>query len=173
MAPTPDDALMEGLIAGREEAYAALYDRYAARLLRVAWALIGRRAEAEDAVQDVFLGLVRARGSLGQVRNLRAYLFTALRHAARRRRISAGAGDFEFGETSDLVTDSAASDPRSERLERALRSLPPEQREVVALHVDGEMTFAEIAAALGLSPNTAASRYRYAIERLRQALKEG
>jgi RNA polymerase sigma-70 factor (ECF subfamily) len=55
-------------------------------------------------------------------------------------------------------------------LERALDRLPVEQREVVALKLEGRLTFEEIGAALAISPNTAASRYRYALERLRDAL---
>lgn len=61
--------------------------------------------------------------------------------------------------------------PGAERLEGVLRDLPPEQREVVSLKVDGGLTFAEIAGVLDISANTAASRYRYALERLRAALK--
>src|SRR5437879_3620136 len=49
---------------------------------------------------------------------------------------------------------------RAVRLERALAELPAGQREVIALKVDGGLTFAEVAACLGVSPNTAASRYR-------------
>jgi len=58
-------------------------------------------------------------------------------------------------------------------LERALRELPAEQREVLALKIDGGLTFARISAVLGVSPNTAASRYRYALEKLRERLKGG
>jgi RNA polymerase sigma-70 factor (ECF subfamily) len=58
------------------------------------------------------------------------------------------------------------------RLEQALRTLPPEQRELVALKIEGDLTFGEIAVVLGISPNTAASRYRYALEKLRLALQE-
>ena len=60
----------------------------------------------------------------------------------------------------------------SRRLDVALRRLPREQREVIALHVDAGLTFAEIATVLDLSANTAASRYRYAMEKLREAMKE-
>ena len=63
----------------------------------------------------------------------------------------------------------AAPEPRSpadERLERALAALPTDRREVIALKIDGGLTFREIAAVLGISPNTAASRYRYALAEL-------
>jgi RNA polymerase sigma-70 factor (ECF subfamily) len=50
--------------------------------------------------------------------------------------------------------------------------LPPKQREVIAMKIDGELTFAEIGAVLGVSANTAASRYRYALEKLRRSLED-
>ncbi|MBV9468194.1 MAG: hypothetical protein JOZ57_02980, partial [Abitibacteriaceae bacterium] len=53
-----------------------------------------------------------------------------------------------------------------------LQQLPIEQREVIALKVAENLTFAEIAALLKISPNTAASRYRYGIERLRSWWQE-
>ena len=54
--------------------------------------------------------------------------------------------------------------------DRALQSLPTEQREAVALHIEGGLTFEEIAEGLGVSVNTVGSRYRYALEKLRKAL---
>jgi RNA polymerase sigma-70 factor (ECF subfamily) len=85
MAESPEDPLTRGLVEGREDAYAALYDRFGSSLFHVARAALWSREEAEDAVQEVFLGLVRARKSLSAVRNLRAYLFAALHHALRQR----------------------------------------------------------------------------------------
>ena len=55
-------------------------------------------------------------------------------------------------------------------IEQALGQLPPEQREVLVLRIWGELTFAEIATALGDSINTVASRYRYGLEALRRIL---
>jgi RNA polymerase sigma-70 factor (ECF subfamily) len=52
-----------------------------------------------------------------------------------------------------------------------MRELPEEQREVIMLHVWGQMSFEETAAALGISPNTAASRYRYGLSKLREQFK--
>src|SRR5271155_116918 len=79
-----EDRLRAGLAEGREGAFAALYDRFGRSLHRVAWSLLGSRQDAEDAVQEVFLGLVRSRATIGKVESLRAYLFSALRHAAAR-----------------------------------------------------------------------------------------
>jgi RNA polymerase sigma-70 factor (ECF subfamily) len=52
---------------------------------------------------------------------------------------------------------------------RAAEGLPPEQKEAVFLKVCDGLTFKEIASACGVSANTAASRYRYGIEKLREA----
>jgi RNA polymerase sigma-70 factor (ECF subfamily) len=175
MGDPAGDPLVEGLVAGREDAFAALYDRFGPALFRVACTLLGSRPDAEDAVQEVFVGLVRARRSLARVTDLRAYLFAALRHAAARLASHRPAEcplppEELVGEAPPPRQGPAAE--TAERLERALRALPPEQRELLVLKVDGGLTFAEIAKVLGINANTAASRYRYALEKLRAALQE-
>ncbi len=168
--PRPDP-LLAGLAAGREAAYAELYERFGARLFRAALGILGSREEAEDAVQDTFTALVRARAGLSGVENLAGYLFAALRRAAADRSARRRAERRAVRE----VPESPSVKPeavRNLRLELALAALPEEQREVLALKLDAELTFEEIAAALGVSPNTAASRYRYALEKLRGSLQE-
>jgi RNA polymerase sigma-70 factor (ECF subfamily) len=66
----------------------------------------------------------------------------------------------------------AESAARDEDLEQAVKTLPPSLREVLVLKVWSGLTFQEIAATVGIPANTAASRYRYALERLRASLKE-
>ena len=58
------------------------------------------------------------------------------------------------------------------RVVAAVGSLPPEQREVVSLHIHGGMKFREVASLLRISINTAQSRYRYALAALRKMLAE-
>jgi RNA polymerase sigma-70 factor, ECF subfamily len=175
MAPPPGDPLLSGLAAGRPEAFALLYDRLGPRLYRVARALLGSAEDAEDVVQDVFVALVRRRNSLGEVRNLDAYLFTALRHAALSR-LGRRKSERAALKLVALTVPAAEDDrddvpaPRGADLEAALASLPVEQREVLALKLEGELTFAQIGQTLGVSLNTAASRYRYALEKLRERL---
>src|SRR3972149_1729378 len=84
MTKLENDPLLFGLTAGDERAFAALYDQYGARLYRTAYGILGRREDAEDAVQEVFTALVRSRKSLARVNDLAAYLFSALRRAAAR-----------------------------------------------------------------------------------------
>jgi RNA polymerase sigma-70 factor (ECF subfamily) len=162
------DPLLAGLAEGNDEAFAALYDRFGRSMFRVAWTLLRSRADAEDAVQDVFLGLVRSRPALGQIQNLRAYLFGALRHAAARRAARRETARPLPDEPGENAGEQRPLDPElSDWLDRALSALPPEQREVLTLKIDGELTFEEVGAVLGVPPSTAASRYRYAVEKLR------
>jgi RNA polymerase sigma-70 factor (ECF subfamily) len=161
------DPLLAGLADGRDEAFAELYDRHGRALFRVAWTLLRSRADAEDAVQDVFLGLVRSQGTLGRIENLRAYLFGALRHAAARRAARRDTAGPLPAEPCSADSRPALDPELSDWLDRALAALPPEQREVLTLKIDGELTFEEVGAVVGISPSTAASRYRYAVEKLR------
>ena len=175
MADPGVERMLLALAAGDQRAYEQLYDRFAVRLYRAALAMLRRPEDAEDVVQEVFMAVVRSREKMSQVRDLPAYLFTALRHvagrvAARRARQPVNT-DPTIAETLTDKQPSAGSDPRGERLQRALGSLPPEQREVIALKIDGELTFSQIADVLDINANTAASRYRYAIEKLRCTLK--
>lgn len=167
--PPPD-----GLAAGDPAALAAAYDAHAASLFALARRLLPVQADAEECVQEVFVKLVEAGSRLSAIENLRAYLCASVRHAAAacsRRRERAALLHERAAPVDEALTPSPARGEARE-LGRALERLPPEQREVVALKVDGELTFAEIASVLGISLNTAASRYRYALARLKAALQE-
>lgn len=154
----------------------ALYDRFAASLFRYAAMILADRAAAADAVQQVFLKLTKSGSDAGHEstppgvgylrRAVRNECYSLLRS---RRRELVVAVDARLLETVE-----AAEDRPAERLaiEQALRELPPEQREVIHLKVFEGMTFQEIADATGESINTAASRYRYATEKLRAILME-
>ncbi len=162
--------LVPVLVAGRPEGYALLYDRLGRSLLRVARVMLNNSAEAEDAVQDVFVELVRHRQRLTQVQDLDAYVFTMLRHAVSRRLKRLQNEKCHLRRLHPVATVER-SDHSSDDLAAALASLPTEQREVIALKIDGGLTFAQVGEILNISPNTAASRYRYAMEKLRQSLE--
>jgi RNA polymerase sigma-70 factor (ECF subfamily) len=73
-------------------------------------------------------------------------------------------------ETEPMLVAPIEQDERRETIEAALRSLPTTQAEVLVMKVWGGLTFPQIAVALGISANTAASRYRYALAKLREQL---
>ena len=116
---------------------------------------------------------VGRRGGGEAIRRPRAYLFKSVRRGALEVRSRRGLENrvpeeervswIETGAERDLAID----------LDRALKTLPVEQREVVALKVVEGLTFREIAQALRIRPNTAASRYRLALARLRAELQGG
>ena len=155
------------LASGQNDALGLIYDRHAPALFRVLSAILGSSADAEDALQETFVALATCRVS--KIRDLRAYLFTAARHQAftiLRRRKREGA--FEF---SAEIAENEANDPPHD-FPALLARLPLEQREVIALKVWEELSFAEIAHVIQISPNTAMSRYRYGIEKLRHWCRE-
>ncbi len=168
--------LLDRLATGEPAAFAQLYDIYGARLYRTALGLLRRTDAAEDAVQDLFVALVRSRSALRAVESLPAYLFSSLYRRLHRipfgPRISPAS---EFEHTTDPRPGPpllASQQEDCQRLAAAVQLLPESQQEVLTLKVDGELTFAEIGAVLGISPNTAASRYRYALDKLRQLLAD-
>ncbi|MBI4612474.1 MAG: sigma-70 family RNA polymerase sigma factor [Planctomycetes bacterium] len=156
-------------------AVAALYAEHGRGLLLYARSTARDDGLAEDALQEVFGRLLARKGGLAAAGNARAYLYESVRNAtlnllrtrrrARGREEKAGRSRPLFTEPEDLLAE-------REALEAALDQLPEEQREVVVLKVWGDLTFEGIGAALAISPNTAASRYRYGMEKLRQAFSE-
>lgn len=145
-----------------------LYREHGPVLLLFAASIAGDRGRAQDAVQQVFLKMLQKQ-KLEEVEDVKAYLFTCVRNAV--------LNDHKASQRSAaLEEDSAWFDPpqrdyTAERnLRRALGSLPDDQRQVLVLHVWGELTFLQTAEVLGISSNTAASRYRYALANLRESM---
>jgi len=165
-----DRWLAERLADGDTAALEELYDAYSGAVFRQALSFLDSRADAEDVVQDVFLKLVRRRG--GPIMDLKAYLLTAARHqscSSLRRRASVDlVGDPERVVTPNQVQPVARLE--SQDVRQALESLPADQREVVLLKVYEQLTFEEISQRVRASINTVASRYRYALKKLRRAL---
>ena len=155
----------------REQEAARLYDSFGAPLFRYALMILGERGAAEDVIQQVFLSVLDRRTR--HIDDPRTYLRAAVRNAcysllrSRRLRGSPAGGPGE--ELLEAIPEAAQPVPLEDRLalDAGIRALPPEQREVVHLHVFEGLTFKEVAAATGEPANTVASRYRYALEKLR------
>jgi len=148
------------------------YRRYGPALLLFAEGLAGERSRAQDVVHQVFLKLLET-GRLHDTLDAKAYLFRCVRNAVLNDRKA---------RQRDVVLDPECAwfeppnrDYAAElALRRALWSLPEDQRvqrEVTILHIGGEFTFSQIAEVLRISANTAASRYRYALAKLREAMR--
>ena len=161
----------------RDEAWndrvAGLYDRLGVSLYRYALMILADAAGAADAVQQVFVGLIQKHDVA--IASEERYLRRAVRnecYSALRRRGRESVSDEEPA-LLEAVAIAQANPEERLTLERAIRSLPPEQREVLHLKVYEGFTFQEIADQMDESINTIASRYRYAIEKLRAQLIRG
>jgi RNA polymerase sigma-70 factor (ECF subfamily) len=147
---------------------AALYEAHGRALLAYATALVNDRATGEDLLHQVFARLLS--GGIGITGPPLPYLCRAVRNAAFNRKRDRARETALEGHDAWLEAPSGLEEIAL-TIESAMRHLPDEQREVMALRVWGEMTFEEIARTLGISPNTVASRYRYGLAKLRAVLK--
>jgi RNA polymerase sigma-70 factor, ECF subfamily len=173
MSEPADARLIERLKGGDEDALATIYDRFCTRLYRTAVGLCASHDDAEDVVHDTFLGLWNARTTISHIDDLTAYLFASLRYAAARQRKRLKRRRMILDNIEQRAKqDGLASnqDSTCDDIRELLQSLPEEQREIVVMKIYGGLTFGEAANALGISANTAASRYRYALEKLRDRL---
>ncbi|MGB7024913.1 MAG: sigma-70 family RNA polymerase sigma factor [Candidatus Acidiferrales bacterium] len=144
-----------------------LYRQHGPALLLFAIAMTRERSSAQDAVQQVFVQLIE-RG-LGDVVHAKAYLYRCVRNAVLN---SAKAHEHDVALDEDTPWFDVLNRDFAEELSlrRGLRALPSEQRQVVVLRVWCGLTYAETASLLEISANTVASRYRYALEKLREAM---
>lgn len=154
-----------------------IYDAHAQALFGFVLSLTHNEADTRDLLQELFIRLARRPDLMAGVRDERAFL---LRMAHRmfidfhRRRASRGRTHDKFGEEGACCLAPAVDPDTVEfriKLDRALALLPPNQRVVVHLKLWEGATFDAIAHTLDISPNTAASRYRYALDKLRHELR--
>jgi RNA polymerase sigma-70 factor (ECF subfamily) len=155
-------------------ALSGLYDLTAQRLVRYGTTITRNQHDAEDAVQSTLVKVAVHPELLCRSAQPWPYLLRMVRNEAlvilrRKQRWSL------VGNLSDLLTRRNVDELDQEDTHRAvwaaLRTLPTEQSEVVVLKIWEEMKFVEIGQILDISPSTAASRYRYAMEKLEEKLR--
>ena len=153
------------------EDWKIVFAELAPGLLLFARQWVRSAADAEDIVQDAFVKFWRRNHEIDN----RALLYATVRSVAldlirrdsrRARRESEAYADFEQA----VEPQFRSADESQRSLAVALDRLPHEQREVLVMKIWSELTFAEIGQALGISQNTAASRYRYALATLKKDL---
>jgi len=154
-----------------------LYDRYGEKMFNYLTIKLGSTSDAEDVLQEVFLRFVRYSIRWKLIRNVEAFIFRIVRNEANRFLRNKKKQDINpqgDGGLAEIIS-SAIEGPdqiATDTLSYALARLPEEQREVIVLRIFEGLTFKEIASACGLSVNTAASRYRYALARLKSLVEE-
>src|SRR5215469_15524375 len=154
-----------------------LYDEHAQPLYAFLLNLTRDEADTRDLLQEVFVKLARDSNLLRGVREERAFLIRLAHNAAidlmRRRGTRERTRENLAAEIISPFAPANDPDEKTFRneLAAALAGLPPEQRAVAHLKLWEGLTFEQIAAALEIPPNTAASRYRYALDKLRDRLR--
>ena len=174
--PADDDvALMQRYAAGDAAAFEPLYRRHNDAVYRYLLRLAGNPASAEELAQEVWTKLIAARQRYRPTAQFRTYLFRIAHNAfidrIRRQR----------GSEVELIAEPPADsreqpDERSDqallrrRFQAALAELPVEQRDAWLLHEEGGLSIDEIATATGVNRETAKSRIRYAVRKLKDRL---
>ncbi len=149
------------------------YDAHAAALHGFVLNLLRNQADARDILQEVLLKLARNPGLMTGVRDERRFLLRLAHNAAMDliRRRGARSRLHETGEPPFAPAESPDEQAYRAALSDALAELPPEQRAVIHLKLWEGLTFDAIADLLEIPLNTAASRYRYGIDKLRARLR--
>ena len=171
-----DKMLLWQFKRGSSDALERIYDKYEGYLITVATALLNNTHTAEDVLHDFFVSFVRSADKIKLNGNLKAYLAVCVANLARnklkRRQLEPIAlDDDDLIATSDMQPDLlAVQKEETAILNQAMSQLPFEQREVIVLHLHGNMKFTQIAELRSTSVGTVRSRYRYGLEKLRSLL---
>ncbi|HUW34575.1 MAG TPA: sigma-70 family RNA polymerase sigma factor [Planctomycetota bacterium] len=179
-AAESDQSLLAAYQRGDLAGFERIYARYAPAMLSCAIGMLGDRAAAEDALQQVFAKFIKLSPGLPANTNVRAYLFAAVRNCSvnirrTRARTAAASAGYEalvrprVNHSPDADAAALADELRRE-LNDALARLGDDERETVLLRTQGGLTFSELAFALGVPRGTAVTRYRSAITKLREML---
>lgn len=186
-AGVSDEELMLRYRAGDAGAFDALYARHKGAVFRYLRRQAG--AAAEDLFQDVWMRVINARDRYEERARFTTWLFTIAHNRLMDHFRAAGRVQFasydDEGEPGSLPiaelvpadgptpSESYAHKSQAAQLLAALDTLPAAQREALLLQQEGELSIEEIAAATGVNRETAKSRLRYAMAKLRAQLKDG
>ncbi|MFM7181020.1 MAG: RNA polymerase sigma factor [Verrucomicrobiales bacterium] len=179
MTPSPE-------ISTAHLAWQTWFQNNGNKLLLFARQMTRSAADAEDVLQNAIVRCWNARknrngGVDPENAPDPAEIYTMIRRAAidlgrretRRARREEKVIDFEEAKGIDWFQCPFETKEKATEISGALRKLPDSQREVLTLKIWNQLTFQEIGETLGISENTAASRYRYALEALRRILGKG
>lgn len=177
-----DEALMLRYRDGEAEAFTVLYERHKGSLYRYMLRHCGIAAVAEELFQEVWFSVVRARGQYVVQAKFSTYLYRVAHNRLidyyRRQAGISAVWEDGAGPAVEDVPLSEAEEPENQAHARALvtrlieliRMLPEVQREAFLLREEAGMSIEEIAEVTGVERETAKSRLRYALNRLRRGL---
>jgi RNA polymerase sigma-70 factor (ECF subfamily) len=150
-----------------EEALAAIVDQYASILYRVAFSVLRNPTDAEDAVQEAFLRVLRHRDTLGEIRDHRVWLIRIVWNVVldRKRRAKTRPETDDVAELARVLPangltaeERAAAAQHHAHVLACVDRLPAKEREVLVLSAFEELTSVEIASVLGVTESSVRSR---------------
>jgi RNA polymerase sigma-70 factor (ECF subfamily) len=162
--------------ANDDGALEAAFAQYQSELLGTLFYLVGNLEDARDAFQEAFIKCWRKRETLHEINNLKAWIFRVALNAGRdlretawrRKRQSMPEGEEMITSTSASAETQVEQNERLRMVRQALCNLRPEEQEVFLLRQNGDMTYEEIAKAIGIPTGTVKTRMRLAITKLRK-----
>ncbi len=177
-----DEDLMVLVHEGEARAFEVIFDRHADVAFSLAYRMCGRRAMAEDVVQEAFLSLwrtgVRYEPARGSVRSWVLRIVHNRAVDAFRRELSRDSRTVDDGDLAERMEDEARTDHEALRrddarqVRHALSGLPAEQRQVIELAYFGGLSHSQIAEVLNLPPGTVKGRMRLGLAKLRLELSD-
>jgi len=169
-----DEHLMKSYAGGSMEAFEVLYQRHRAPLYRYLLRLAGNAATANDLYQGTWEKVIRARTTYRPKAPFRAWLYRiAHNHAMdhfRRNQPNADEVPDDLASPAAEPSEQLARDSMQQELQGAIGELPPEQRDTLMLKLESGLDLQTIAEITGVNPETAKSRLRYAVKRLKTML---
>lgn len=148
--------------------FQTVLDDHAPAVMGILRGAVGRDA-AEDCFQETFLAALRAYPQLDDARNLRGWLLTIAHRKAIDFHRARGRRPIPVAEVPEVGEENGIPEP-DERIWAAVGALPPKQRAAVSLRYGSDLPHAEIAAALGCSPEAARRSLHEGLKRLRKEL---
>ncbi len=175
-----DEDLMALVHGGEVRAFEVIFDRHSGAAFSLAYRMCGRRAMAEDIVQEAFLSLWRAGARYDRGRgSVRSWILSAVHNRAIdmfRRESVRGSRDVHDHTIAERLESASRTDEEVERrddaraVRGALEQLPADQRQVIELAYFGGFTHAQIAELLELPAGTVKGRMRLGLSKLRISL---
>jgi RNA polymerase sigma-70 factor (ECF subfamily) len=181
--PVSDEQLMLRYRDGDAAAFEELYGRHRGGVFRYVLRQVGLRSAAEEVFQEIWMNLISSRTRYRVEARFATFLYhvahnCVIDHFRRKTPLHLISLDDDPDEAVQVAGPEGEQPERAvamrqsaAKLLNALALLPPEQREVFLLHEEGGLTLEEIAAVTGTGKETAKSRLRYALARLRQGVE--
>jgi RNA polymerase sigma-70 factor (ECF subfamily) len=172
--PASDSELVAGVVRGDLDSFASLVNRYRDTYTRYAVRMLGDRGDAEDVLQSAWMRAWRNIANCREPKRFGAWMYQIVVNECRTHRARRAHQDRRFADSEELDRISARPDGDAllrDEIERALESLPPDQREAFILKHVEQMEYEEMAEVTGAGVSALKMRVKRATGRLRDILE--